>query len=56
MISFEETMMRFIDLKTKLKALISLLSPFIVLVVLGTVAIYSAKDLVEKFLGAARAT
>ena len=47
--------MRFIDLKTKLKALIGLPSPFIVLVVLGTVAIYSAKDLVEKFLGDARA-
>ncbi len=48
--------MRFIDLKTKLKALIGLPSPFIVLVVLGPVAIYSAKDLVEKFLGDARAT
>ena len=48
-------MVRFIDLKTKLKALTSLLSLFIALIVLGTVAIYSAKDLVEKFLGDARA-
>ncbi len=48
-------MTRFIDLETKLKALINLLSPFIVLVVLGTIAVYSAKDLVEKFLGDARA-
>ena len=46
--------MRFIDLKTKLKALIDALSSFIILVVLGTVAIYSVKDLVEKFPGDAR--
>ena len=48
--------MRFIDLKTKLKAFIGYASPFIVLVILGTVAINSAKGLVEKFLGGARAT
>ena len=44
-------MVRFIDLKTKLKALVYLLTPFIILVVLGTDAIYSAKSLVEKLLG-----
>ena len=47
--------MRFIVLKTKLKALIGHPSPFIDLVILGAVAINSAKYLVGKFLGDARA-